>query len=243
MRGLVAIVVVMGCAASGTSAPPPTPKRVQETQVATTSATPVASVSASTSVSASAFATPAMSKLVVHLVPLGDLPEATLLQTVEGLHTQVPTMRVVVEKALPLDEAKTAEKGRYSADKLLRVLERVPAAPIDKVMGVAEIDIVTPKNGVTNWGILGLGSIDGKSCVISTYRMRRVFEKGGVPESLVRERLWKISLHELGHTFGLEHCPNVGCLMQDAQGTVKTVDDEHALCDTCAARYKSMLAP
>ena len=51
---------------------------------------------------------------------------------------------------------------------------------------------------------------------------------GGASEALVRERLWKVAIHELGHTLGLPHCPNNGCLMQDAHGTVKT---------DCGARF------
>ena len=57
----------------------------------------------------------------------------------------------------------------------------------------------------------------------------------------MRERLWKISIHELGHTFGLPHCPNKGCLMQDAHGTVKTVDEESELCGDCRARFTDVL--
>ena len=81
-------------------------------------------------------------------------------------------------------------------------------------------------------------SIDGKSCVVSTYRLERKFEKGGgASPALVRERLWKTTLHELGHTLGLEHCPIVGCIMEDAHGTVKTVDIEKALCPDSKKRF------
>jgi archaemetzincin len=55
----------------------------------------------------------------------------------------------------------------------------------------------------------------------------------------VRERLWKISLHELGHTLGLEHCPTKGCIMEDGHGTVKTTDAETELCAPCAAKFKA----
>jgi archaemetzincin len=67
--------------------------------------------------------------------------------------------------------------------------------------------------------------------------MKRKWENGGASDALVRERLWKTTIHELGHTLGLEHCPNVGCVMEDGKGTVKTTDREKELCPSCAAKY------
>jgi archaemetzincin len=179
-------------------------------------------------------------KLDVHVVPLGDVSADAVADAADALRTHAP-LDVVIEARQPLpDSAKTAEKNRYSADRLLDFLAGLPISSSTghgKVVGVTDLDIVTPKNGVKNWGILGLGAIDGRSCVFSTYRMKRAFEKGGgASDEVVHERLWKVALHELGHTLGLEHCPVKGCIMEDAEGTVKTVDGESALCPACAKK-------
>jgi len=182
----------------------------------------------------------------VHVFPLGDVSTDTVNAAAEALRAHAP-LDVYVEKPVSIPTlAKTAEKNRFSADRLLEYLDGLPltsragvSTNKAKVVGVTQHDIVTPKNGVPNWGILGLGSLDGKSCVFSTYRMKRAFEKGGgASEELVRERLWKVALHELGHTLGLDHCPNAGCIMEDAKGTVKTVDGESALCERCTRLMK-----
>lgn len=202
---------------------------------------PAPSPSTSAPLAASASVEP-QPKLVVHMIPLGDVPLEDLRVAEKGLLAQAPFVIKLEERRLLPPSAATAEKARYSADAILAHLQTIPAMPRDKILGVTDVDIVSPKNGVNNWGILGLGDIAGKMCVISTYRMRRKWEAGGgASESLVRERLWKVSLHELGHTFGLPHCPNKGCLMQDAHGTVKTVDEENALCTDCSARFAEVL--
>ena len=188
--------------------------------------------------------------LALHLVPLGDVDATTMSETAEALRTHAgvggATVVVTVESAVPLPKsAQSSDKARYRADRLLDVLAALPLGDVThaKVMGVTDVDIVAEKNGNPNWGILGLGAIDGRCSVISTYRMRRKFEKGGgASDAVVRERLWKISLHELGHTLGLQHCPTKGCIMEDGHGTVKTIDGETELCAPCATKFKDAVS-
>ncbi len=177
----------------------------------------------------------------VHLVPLGQVPAETLDETARGLREHAPVDAVVESARTPPDGARSSRKDAWQATSLLEWLDTLPMAGGGKVMGVTEAEIVARKGNNPTWGILGMGSLDGRCSVISTYRMRRRWENGGAPEALVRERLWKISLHELGHTLGLDHCPTPGCLMEDAGGTVKTVDRETSLCERCAQRFAESL--
>ncbi len=201
---------------------------------ASTAPTPAPSASASTA---------SVRKLLVHVIPLGPVPEETLKSLVAGLESHAD-IHARVHPVVPLTSTRKAKRaGRYLAHDMLQVLARAPETGEGKVLGVTEVDIVAEKDGNPEWGVLGLGSIDGKSCVLSTFRMRRAWDHGGADEPTVRSRLWKTAVHEVGHTLGLEHCPTKGCVMEDGHGTVATTDNETNLCPSCAARYKRAIGP
>ena len=194
---------------------------------------PVASASAA----AEAARAPLPRRLVVHVVPLGPVSQETLRALERGLRDHA-NLEPRLHAVIPLAAGRKAKRpGRYLAVAILDLLAATPGTEEGKVLGVTEVDIVAEKDGNPEWGVLGLGSIDGKACVLSTFRMRRTWERGGAPEEVVRSRLWKTAIHEVGHTLGLEHCPVRGCIMEDGHGTVATTDGETALCPACTERY------
>jgi archaemetzincin len=47
-------------------------------------------------------------------------------------------------------------------------------------------------------------------------------------------RFRKVVIHELGHNFGLPHCPDKKCVMTDAVDSIKTIDNANPeLCMKC----------
>ncbi len=142
---------------------------------------------------------------------------------------------VTVPAPLPLpQEAYYAPRRRYRAERLLDFLQEVKHEEGDRIMGITAVDISTTKDGYEDWGILGLATLDGTVCVISTFRTGpRDADAPLWKKERATIRLGKTVVHELGHNLGLPHCPHRGCILEDAMGSVSTTDREYTFCDDC----------
>lgn len=170
--------------------------------------------------------------------PLGAFDTAMVRQVVKGINACYNVdISITPERSVP-DSAYYAPNKRFRAEIILRILDAQADTKYTKLVGLTNADISTTKGQHYDWGVFGLGMYNGRVCVISTFRLR----KGKPSRSRLVGRLVKVVNHELGHTFGLWHCPNRGCLMEDAQGTIKTVDRETGtFCVDCRARLADIV--
>lgn len=174
----------------------------------------------------------------IDIQPYGNFPDNLINEADSGI-LKMYKLKVVVLKALPLpDAAFYPPRNRYRAEKLLTDLENHLSKGSSKIIGLTIKDISTTKNGYEDWGIFGLGSLSGSTCVVSTFRLRA----HNASDELLKERLIKVINHEIGHTLGLLHCPNANCLMEDGKGSINTVDNEDGtFCSDCAKKVKAYL--
>lgn len=135
----------------------------------------------------------------------------------------------------PLDVSNTwdAERGQYYSTAILRLMERacgLPSTPDARVVGVRVGDLYVP---VLRF-VFGEAQVDGSCATVSTARLREEFYGLPADEALLRERLLKESIHELGHTFELRHCADWRCVMASSYGVERLDVKSGQFCRACS---------
>ncbi len=174
----------------------------------------------------------------IHLIPLADGegsgtgsgmdPGLTLLEHLAAALARIFRMPCQIRPEV-MDIAFARDEGRKQCHStaILQRLER-NANPDVRVLGVTAVDLYVP---VLTF-VFGEAQLEGNCAVVSTARLKD--EHYGLPprEDVLRERLIKEAAHELGHTFGLRHCPDWRCVMASSYG-VEILDVKGS--DFCSA--------
>jgi len=98
-----------------------------------------------------------------------------------------------------------------------------------RVLGVTAADLYIP---ILTF-VFGEAQLRGQCALVSLHRLRQEFYGLPADPGLLRERLLKEAVHELGHTLELTHCDDYGCVMA-ASHSVEWIDLKGAVpCSVC----------
>ncbi len=164
-----------------------------------------------------------------------------LITLAEKEHEFLPDLKKNIEQfygckviILPHKNAPTSaynmDSRHYYADSLLTFLSHNISTEYDCIQGILDADIAINHGQHRHWKVFGLGYCPGNSSVISPYRMYG----NNAPMEQVKQRLLNVSIHEIGHNLGLQHCSDTSCLMKDAKSSLKNIDGANKkLCSKC----------
>jgi archaemetzincin len=135
-------------------------------------------------------------------------------------------------------------RKQYKAPKILkRLIEKAKNEEFFRILGVLGKDIYS-KNYNFIFGIARRGS---HAALISLARLRenfyannRMIYKRGETIKDFEERILKEAIHELGHTFGLEHCYN-NCVMRFSNSLADTDKKPANFCGSCLKQLKTLI--
>lgn len=164
----------------------------------------------------------ATAESILIIQPYRGVTAAAVDAVVEEVAPFFNEVRVMPHAQLPT-RAWVPSRQRYRADTIIKQFTRL-AAPGETYLGITTKDISTTKDGHRDWGVMGLAFRPGQAAVVSSYRMKN------------KKLLYKVALHELGHSPGLPHCPEKRCFMRDAEGG----DPTASLNGFCAACTKHL---
>ncbi|KAF2079150.1 zinc-dependent metalloprotease family protein [Flavobacterium sharifuzzamanii] len=164
---------------------------------------------------------------VIVIQPLGDFE----LNQSQKVLAEIKTINPNVVLRQNIDFPRNSfykPRNRYRADSIIKNLKN-NIGNDSVIVGLSHFDISTTKNNIKDWGVMGLGYMPGKACVVSDFRLSKKHRNS---------QFYKLVLHELGHTAGLPHCKIKTCLMRDAKGG-NPLNEEKDFCENCKSFLKN----
>ena len=163
---------------------------------------------------------------LIYLLPVGSTEGEVLTMLEQRLH-QMLGWEIRRGAALPTPAgAYNAARKQYEALHVMRAVAELIPADATRVLGIMKEDLSIPMLTF----VYGQAQLRGRVALMSIARLQQEFYGLPANKELTITRIVKEALHELGHTFGLVHCPTTSCVMTIAND-IQQVDKKN--CDFC----------
>jgi len=142
--------------------------------------------------------------------------------------------RLPVEQTAPAFDPELsydASRGQFNSRTLLGLLLQHHPGP-GRLLAVTDVDLFIP---VLTF-VFGEAQLGGRAAVVSSHRLAP--ERYGLKpdQGVLRTRLVREAIHELGHTFALVHCGDSRCVMASSP-QVEGIDLKSSrFCPRCRAQ-------
>lgn len=166
---------------------------------------------------------------MILLVPIGPIPIHLIswLEDKLGLYVD---RSVKTGKAAPLPrQGYDEQRQQYTADAVMELLKTVDCPEAERLVGLIDQDCCSQDRNF----IFGYAAVKGRESFVALPRLRPDFYELDEDKGLVRQRVLKEVIHELGHTWGLSHCDNEACVMGFSNSVEDTDSKDTAFCRRC----------
>jgi len=165
----------------------------------------------------------------IDIVPIGEIEDNLILPLQINISQTFKIKTRVRRCQIDLSSVYDALRDQYnSSGLLLQLINDIPSETI-KVLGITTVDLFIP---IFTF-LFGEAQLNGIGALVSIHRLQNEFY--GIPEDkeLLKNRLIKEAIHELGHTFGLIHCFTLRCVMNTSTYVEEIDQKSSRFCRHC----------
>lgn len=177
---------------------------------------------------------------MISIVTIGGIPNKLLQDLTPRLLKRYGTLVEGCQVGTPLEPPAAAYDPRrmqYRADVVLeRVLHR--ARGEGKVLALTDVDLYVPRLNF----VFGQAQCPGTVALVSLRRLDPTFYGEPSDYGLLLRRATKEAVHELGHTFGLNHCSTLGCVMTFSNSILEVDEKKAEFCERCLEKLHARRA-
>lgn len=167
-------------------------------------------------------------KRMVYLVPFDEIAPEVFRYLERELPPVLGQEVVTQQRSTYPSKAYDPFRRQYRGEVFL---ESLPTGEEDRHVGLVDADLYVPGLNF----IFGLADRSTGRAVVALPRLRQEFYGLEPNRELFLERVLKEVLHELGHTWGLSHCPNPRCVMHFSNSLSDTDRKDPSFCHRCSA--------
>jgi archaemetzincin len=170
-----------------------------------------------------------MSLQNITLISFGHYDDDFLDRLVEDVSSEYHLPVKAKEGHIDLSDYYDPVRRQYNGNDLLKEVDTKYSVDSFKTIGIFNVDLFVP---ILTY-IFGQAFLNGRTGIISLYRLGN--ERYGMiaDENTLLERTTKEVIHELGHTLGLIHCHTPTCVMRSSTYVEDLDQKGSSLCLKC----------
>ncbi len=165
----------------------------------------------------------------IQIMPLGRIDD-DILKNISTPLEKIFHCRVDIVGGMPVPLGSyNLKRKQYYSTEILNEMLAVKGEKIERALWIADVDLYVPELNF----VFGEADISSGTAVISLTRLREEFYGAPGNKKLLTERTLKEAVHELGHTYGLGHCHDHGCIMFFSNSLRDTDSKGPGFCNIC----------
>ncbi|MDI6890426.1 MAG: archaemetzincin family Zn-dependent metalloprotease [Thermodesulfovibrionales bacterium] len=171
------------------------------------------------------------------IIPIGKI-DSEVLRDIANALKEAFHCEVEINKGISIpQDALNTRRRQYHSTTILKKIKSIKPENFNRVLSVIDVDLYVPELNF----VFGEADIYSGVTVISLKRLRQEFYGLRPDKGLFHLRAIKEAIHEIGHTYGLDHCQNPKCIMYFSNTLRDTDNKGPGFCNTCLSLLEDYL--